>query len=82
MSYKFTLEGEAFEFFLAQRLDRRRKILAWIETLKASPFTAGGQTIVDEVGREIQVCAIQGFLVYHWAEHLVETIHIVRIEKA
>jgi len=51
-----------------------------MDQLQDNPFQEGELTVFDATGREIQVSRFDRFAIYHWTDHAVKTVRVVRIE--
>ena len=80
MEYNLAIDLEVLRFLLSLKSVNRAKLLLWLEELKSSPFLAGQFTTFDSTQREIQVSVISSFLVYHWTDHAVRIVQVVKIE--
>lgn len=80
MKYNLAIDLEALRFLLSLKSVNRAKLLQWSEELKNSPFLAGQFTTFDSTQREIQVSVVSNFLVYHWTDHAVRTVQVIKIE--
>jgi hypothetical protein len=74
------IDLEALRFLLSLKPTHRVKLLQWLDKLQNEPFRSGQLTVADAVGRDIQVSVVSIFLVYHWTDHAVKTVQVVRIE--
>jgi hypothetical protein len=80
MAYKLALDLEALRFLLSFKAIERENVLRFLEHLRSNPFANGDLTTRDATSREIQVSLCGRILVYHWTDHAVETVQIVRLE--
>lgn len=80
MNYELQVDLEAVRFVLSLKRSDCARLIRWMDQLKDLPFTEGQLIVLDATGREIQVSKTDKFLVYHWTDHPVKTVRIVKIE--
>ena len=80
MNYRLSLDLEALRFLFAVSVADRRSLMGWLERLKSTPFSTGQSIVLDPTGREIQVSKFSRFRIFHWTDHAVETVRVVKIE--
>ena len=82
MDYRLAIDSEVLHFFLSLDEDEQAQILRWFGKLKALPFTRGRYTVLDSVGRDVEVSIVSSYLVYHWTDHAVKTVNVIGMERA
>jgi hypothetical protein len=80
VNYRLSLDLEALRFLFAVSVANRRNLLRWLESLKNAPFSPGQSIVPDPTGREIQVSLFSHFRIFHWTDHPVKTVRVVKIE--
>ena len=80
MNYQLAVEFEALQFLISLRKGDQLRLMWWLERLRNAPFSKGHVIIVDPTGREVQVSKIARFRVFHWTDHAVKTVQVVKIE--
>ncbi|MCE0523692.1 MAG: hypothetical protein LV480_12365 [Methylacidiphilales bacterium] len=80
MNYRLSLDLEALHFLFAVSVVNRRNLLRWLEGLKNAPFSTGQSIVLDPTGRDIQVSIFSHFRIFHWTDHPVKTVRVLKIE--
>lgn len=80
MNYRLTVDFDALQFLFSLRKADQIRLAWWLERLRNSPFSLGQSVVVDPTGREIQVSKFSHFRIFHWTDHAVETVQVVKIE--
>jgi hypothetical protein len=80
VDYELQADLEAVRFVLSLKRSDCTRLIRWMDQLKDLPFTEGQLTVLDATGREIQVSKMDKFLVYHWTDHPVKTVRVLKIE--
>ena len=80
--YEVFLRSEAIEALSNIRGSSRRRIAAFIDSLKSNPFQLGDYPIQDNTGRGIYIKIVGAFAVTYWADHAVKEIRVTDIRSA
>jgi hypothetical protein len=80
VNYRLTVEFDALQFLFALRKADQIRLAWWMERLRNSPFSAGQSIVIDSTGRDIQVSKVYHFRIFHWTDHPVKTVLVVKIE--
>jgi len=80
VNYGLAAQFETIQFLVSLRKIDQNRLMWWLERLQASPFTAGQAVIVDSTGRDIQISRVDRFRIFHWTDHAVRTVQVVKIE--
>jgi hypothetical protein len=80
VNYRLTVDFDALQFLFSLRKADQIRLAWWLERLKNSPFSLGQTVVVDPTGREVQVSKVSRFRVFHWTDHAVKTVQVVKIE--
>jgi hypothetical protein len=81
VDYQLQMDLEAVRFLLSLRSADAVQLLDWMDRVKAQPFSQGESVVRDDTGRDIQVSKCRRLLIYHWTDHPVKTVRIVKIER-
>jgi hypothetical protein len=80
VDYRLAVKFEAIQFLVSLRKIEQNRIMWWLERLRDSPFTTGQALVVDSTGRYIQVGNVALYRVFHWTDHAVKTVQVIKIE--
>ena len=80
MNYGLDINLGAVHFVRSLRRTEGDRLVRWMDQLQDNPFQEGELTVFDATGREIQVSRFDRFAIYHWTDHAVKTVRVVRIE--
>ena len=61
---------------------QRRRVMDFINSLAANPFSVGDFSEKDDVGRDVQVKIVGRFAVTFWADHPVREVKVTHIKPA
>jgi acyl-CoA thioesterase FadM len=80
VNYRLTVDFDALQFLFSLRKADQIRLAWWLERLRNSPFSLGQSIVVDPTGRDVQVSKVSRFRVFHWTDHPVKTVQVVKIE--
>ena len=80
MNYRLTVDFDALQFLFSLRKADQIRLARWLERLRNSPFSLGQSVVVDPIGRNVQVSKVTDFRIFHWTDHAVRTVQVVKIE--
>jgi hypothetical protein len=80
VNYRLTVDFDALQFLFSLRKADQIRLAWWLERLRNSPFSLGQSVVVDPTGRDVQVSKVSQFRVFHWTDHAVRTVMVVKIE--
>lgn len=80
MNYRLTVDFDALQFLFSLRKADQIRLAWWLERLRNSPFSLGQSVVVDPTGRDVQISRVSRFRVFHWTDHAVKTVQVVKIE--
>ena len=80
MNYRLTVDFDALQFLFSLRKADQIRLAWWLERLRNSPFSLGQSVVVDSTGRDVQVSKVSQFRVFHWTDHAVRTVQVVKLE--
>jgi hypothetical protein len=80
VEYRLEIRFEAIQFLVSLRKIEQNRLMWWLERLRDSPFKTGQILVVDPTGRDIQVSEVAHYRVFHWTDHAVKTVQVVKIE--
>jgi hypothetical protein len=80
VNYRLTVDFDALQFLFSLRKADQIRLAWWLERLRNSPFSSGQSVVVDPTGRDVQVSRVSRFRIFHWTDHAVETVQVVKIE--
>jgi hypothetical protein len=80
VNYRLSVDFDALQFLLLLGKADQGRLEWWLERLSNSPFSTGQSVVVDPDGRDVQVSRVDRFRVFHWTDHAVRTVRVVKIE--
>jgi hypothetical protein len=80
VNYRLTVDFDALQFLFSLRKADQIRLAWWLERLRNSPFSSGQSVVVDPTGRDVQVSRVSHFRIFHWTDHAVKTVQVVKIE--
>jgi len=80
-AYEIVLHEEAWSALAAASNIEQRRLLAYMNELRADPFCLGDFRETDSKGRANEVQLVGEWLVTFWSDHAVREVRVVRLEK-
>ena len=80
-AYEVILHERAWAALAATKGAERRRVIALLDQLKATPFRSGDFRQRDETGRINEVLLLDDWLVTFWSDHAVSEIRVVNLER-
>lgn len=78
--YKLEISEDVLAELVASSRAQQRRMIARLETLKASPSRQGDYTETDSDGMVHQVLLIDDLIATHHTDHAVKVIRVLRVE--
>jgi hypothetical protein len=82
LDYSAYVHADALDVLQRTSKAEASKAIRWIRQLCQHPFQRGDFTEKDPSGRELEVTVVGRLAVYHWADHAVREVKIVRVRPA
>jgi hypothetical protein len=80
VEYRLAIDSEVLHFILLLEEEEQAQVLRWFGKLKALPFTRGQFVVSDSEGRDVDASIVSNYLIYHWTDHAVKSVQVVKIE--
>ncbi len=81
MTYRYVLDCEVAEDILELSSRQRSRFIQIFRQLAEDPFQAGERAFQDSAGRDIQKKQFDRWWISFWADHAVEKVRIVGIQR-
>lgn len=80
-AYEVILHERAWALLSETKGAERQRLLALLDSVKATPFRTGDFQQRDETGRVNEVLLLGDWLVTFWSDHAVHEIRVVNLER-
>ena len=82
MEYRYVVDCDVAEKIFTLPRSHRDHFIKYFRQLADNPFQRGENSFCDSTGREIQKKRFGPWLISYWADHAVNEMRIVGIQKA
>jgi hypothetical protein len=81
-AYRYVLDCSVAEDLMTLPARQRERFIKIFRNLAGDPYQTGNTYFLDSSGREIQKKLLGQWLVSFWADHAVNEVRIVGIQRA